>query len=378
MSAPAASLDSRVQCFLSQLSPLVERVEQRLRQEETSIASPSIRWHAAVDAVTGRQYYHTRSGRLVTWQQPAVFLPALQSAASSSLPSAALVSVPDPPPPLESASSPRPAFSRVDAAVRSLRDRLQQLRPHDTESAAAGGGSMRLQWELCQCELSIRWEDWKARAVQEEYVMHRLQLLADSLERRLTAETNSAVDGAAIVEPDTAADSPAQAAASPFLVSAASQAAASSASFLADAITAAPVPVRRPAFSISKPPSQPVEELANTSSAAALLPPDSSKRGREEASGDLRRVKARKQPRKGAVHAMMDRWKAVRQETERDEQQAEAVRGREEAQRIAQCEQQVRRAAANAGRDNPNLAPLGDWRARVRAAREQQSSADAG
>jgi hypothetical protein len=220
--------------------------------------------------------------------------------------------------------------------------------------------------------------------------MHRLQLLADSLQQRLRPEKDAAAAGsaaplstpasqpAATVEQTTAASTP-ESLSSLTLASAPSPAAASPASSSADVSMSSPLPVRRPAFTFSKPPSQPTEASRDNGSAPASQPADVAKRGREEASSpEPRRVKPRRQQRVGAVHAMIDRWKAVRNETAREEQQAEAARGGEEAERIAHCEQQVRRAAAEAGRDNPNLAPLGDWRARVRAARERQRSTDTG
>ena len=82
--SPPASLDRRVQQFVSEVSELVDEVEgDEARQAQLLDAAPGARVYSHVDAATGRTYYFDATRRVSVWQRPPAVTDVEQWADSS-------------------------------------------------------------------------------------------------------------------------------------------------------------------------------------------------------------------------------------------------------------------------------------------------------
>ena len=391
--SPPVSLDRAVQQFVSEVSVLVDGVEEEEAGQRRLLSVPGVRVYSHVDASSGRSYYFDATRQLSVWQQPtaADVEPWMDGTVAAPEPSATQTASAQPTP-----STAQTSMERVVSDISQLLDRLDAAVEGQTEPCRVSAALLRL-------ELRIRRGDWQASAVSEEYAEARLADLLNRTRRELDA-AESRSTGARPCSPliaeatvESVADS---GTASPRADggAAASQADVASAEGAAEpvgtvnassaATSAAPPPgVRRRAGVVSKPPSNPTATpspspvpppstavhptavpsfVPSSPMAASFAAASTAAAAAAAASGGKRRL----EDSKGAVGAMVQRWKAVRLEADGEGGRVEQERQRQQEQRMRLAEAEVRNSAGAA--HNPNLiAVSGDWRERVRERQQQ-------
>ena len=346
---PAPPLDVQVQSFLSRVSPLVAAVEEQLRQDEPIVSAPSTRWLRAVDPASTRPFYFEHSRRVVSWHRPSAFDEMVGKTERQDARDDDLAMSPSTAEDEESTVA--AAFERVSFALWSLKASLSDA---DEEG--------RLEWALLKREAAIRRDDWEEMEITNSYALAKSAQLLDRL-RQLSSPP--VATSAPALSPPTSSPSMAP--------EPASQPAPTSAVAVAPIpATAAPTfaPVRRPAISVSRPPSQPLPAPSSTSPTSATAPAAVNQPLAPEPS-PARPLKVRKVEAAGAVGAMMAKWnqRKAREEQEREgegERQLQVARGHE-ATRVQRLAAEVHREQQRKGSaDNPNLIPIkDDWRRRL-------------
>ena len=377
MIAPPARLDKRVQQFVSDVSGLVEEVEGEDARQARLLAAPNVVVYSHVDAATGRAYYFDSSRQLSVWQPPAAahIEQWTESAAATAVTDQQL------PCPLTAPPTGTLTVERLLVDVSQSIDRLTAAVSGQTEAGSVSAALLRL-------ELRIRREDWQAGAVSDGYVEAKLRELLSRTEQELAAVrtvsftqmaevTDQPMQSPQMVSSEShtrvsASDAPPEFSAA---VTEQDQCATSDA-----AVTAAPPPgVRRRAGVVSRPPSNLAATLPTisiqpppttpTQPLISLLPPPPAHNHPSAvgAGGSKRRL----EDSKGAVGAMVQRWKAVRREAEGEGDRLEQERLRLYEQRMRDAESSVRSSGGAA--HNPNLIEVAsDWQTRIREKQLQQ------
>ena len=386
-SSPPLSLDRQVRLFVRDVSGLAGEVENTEAREHRLLDAPGLRVYSNVDASTGRTYYFDSSRQLCTWQQPTVAV--IERWADTATQATAAQ-------PVSSSSSLLAIRERVARMVHAIALLVDQL----VAAVEGQAEAMRVSAGLLRLELRIRREDWQAGAVSDEYATERLTDLLARVEEELAAASSQSsttrpplalpadVGTKEAVEPETTssgAQTSDTAAQAQLQVSASVATELTSTADTTDpTIPTAPPPpgVRRRAGVVSKPPSNPTD---TQSPPLAMSPPASSYPTAAHTSnasppplqsyhtsGSVASAgKRRLEDAKGAVGAMVQRWKAVKREAEDEGGRAEQERLRQQEQRMRQAEAEVRSSGGAA--NNPNLiAVSGDWRTRMREKQQQQ------
>ena len=373
--SPPVSLDRQVQQFVRDVSGLVSQVEEDEARQWQLIEGQSTRLYSHIDPATGRPYYFDSTSQLCVWQQPAVG--DIEQWTDDTTPAV----VADPQrlssPPFDLPTS-RAGVDRLVHDISLLSDRLTAAVEEQSETR-------RVSAALLQLELRIRRDDWEASAISDHYAAQRLLDLKSRLETEL-ATAESQPSPAQLVSSQTVnvtgAKETAEAAATSSELQAGQtllqpQANNTTDTESASVSTAAPPGVRRRSAVVSKPPSNPAAVPAPPSvisSPAPVQPPamspspilSSYNQTPSAASGSKRRL----EENKGAVGAMVQRWKAVRREVEDEGNKVEQQRQRQQEKRIELAEAEVRSSGSAA--NNPNLIAVSDhWRVRVQEKQQQ-------
>lgn len=365
-----------MQQFVGEVSGLLSDVEEDEVRQRRLIEEPATQVYSHIDAATGRPYYFDATRQMIVWQQPPV--DGIEQWSNSS--TAAVADVQP-----SKLSQERLSVERLLSDSARLIDRL-------TVAVEGVSEARRVSAALLRLELRIRRDDWQAGAVSEEHTIRRLTELLSRTEKELSAsgESQAADPPLPPTQPlDSAseeAEGSVEAAASQQIRT--SDTASHPSIERADAVTegtaahtavitsnvavstAPPPGVKRRAGVVSRPPSNtasaqspPPASLSPpfdqpTAALPSITPPPSVQ---SVVSGSKRRL----EDTKGAVGAMVQRWKAVRREAEDEGSRVQQERQRQQEQRMRDAEAEVRSSGGAAS--NPNLiAVSGDWRNRIR------------
>ena len=378
--SPTLSLDRQVKQFIDDVSGLTSEVEEREAVERKLISAPSSRFYSHIDAATSRTFFFDSSRGLSVWQRPAV--KAIEEWTDCS-PAAANDA--DHPFPLHTTTSTvKMDVVRLASIISQLLDRL---------AVAVGGQAeaMRVSAALLRLELRIRRGDWEVGEVSDKYVAERLADLLIRTEKELSAaesqllapplpaKAETHVSEQATAAEENASDAPSQTQLEPAGAVVESLSAGNTSDV---AVSTAPPPgVRRRAGIVSRPPSKPAVTLSLLPSS---LPPKSvyptpgsssyspaTERPLDPGAAVTSGSKRRLEDSKGAVGAMVQRWKAVKRETKDEGSRMEQERQRQQEQRMRDAEAEVR--SSDRAANNPNLITVtDDWRVRLREKQQQQ------